>query len=150
MSKAWIEDLWLTEPRETLPDGSKVKIPVPSSVTKSLAAYMKTPEKAKVPGKFKTARYGHGKRWRVSWWATLPDGSKKRSSKVALEWLASKNNLRGRSYLRYENDMTRYVLPKWGIARSVVSKNRKSANGYMSFNQEQPRTSSSVRRPCSR
>lgn len=54
MSKAWIEDLWLTEPRETLPDGSKVKIPVPSSVTKSLAAYMKTPEKAKVPGKFKT------------------------------------------------------------------------------------------------
>ncbi len=66
MSKAWIEDLWLTEPRETLPDGSKVKIPVPSSVTKSLAAYMKTPEKAKVPGKFKTARYGHGKRWRVS------------------------------------------------------------------------------------
>lgn len=74
MSKAWIEDLWLTEPRETLPDGSKVKIPVPSSVTKSLAAYMKTPEKAKVPGKFKTARYGHGKRWRVSWWATLPDG----------------------------------------------------------------------------
>jgi hypothetical protein len=26
MSKAWIEDLWLTEPRETLPDGSKVKI----------------------------------------------------------------------------------------------------------------------------
>ena len=47
MSKAWIEDLWLTEPRETLPDGSKVKIPVPSSVTKSLAAYMKTPEKAK-------------------------------------------------------------------------------------------------------
>ena len=65
MSKAWIEDLWLTEPRETLPDGSKVKIPVPSSVTKSLAAYMKTPEKAKVPGKFKTARYGHGKRWRV-------------------------------------------------------------------------------------
>ena len=25
MSKAWIEDLWLTEPRETLPDGSKVK-----------------------------------------------------------------------------------------------------------------------------
>ena len=24
MSKAWIEDLWLTEPRETLPDGSKV------------------------------------------------------------------------------------------------------------------------------
>lgn len=150
MSKAWIEDLWLTEPRETLPDGSKVKIPVPSSVTKSLAAYMKTPEKAKVPGKFKTARYGHGKRWRVSWWATLPDGSKKRSSKafstradaesfaaameddirsgryvdpadadrpfqsVALEWLASKNNLRGRSYLRYENDMTRYVLPKWG------------------------------------
>jgi|GEM_PF-5915387 len=48
MSKAWIEDLWLTEPRETLPDGSKVKIPVPSSVTKSLAAYMKTPEKAKV------------------------------------------------------------------------------------------------------
>lgn len=164
MSKAWIEDLWLTEPRETLPDGSKVKIPVPSSVTKSLAAYMKTPEKAKVPGKFKTARYGHGKRWRVSWWATLPDGSKKRSSKafstradadrpfqaVALEWLASKNNLRGRSYLRYENDMTRYVLPKWGIARSAVSKNRKSANGYMSFNQEQPRTSSSVRRPCSR
>ena len=150
MSKAWIEDLWLTEPRETLPDGSKVKIPVPSSVTKSLAAYMKTPEKAKVPGKFKTARYGHGKRWRVSWWATLSDGSKKRSSKafstradaesfaaameddirsgryvdpadadrpfqaVALEWLASKNNLRGRSYLRYENDMTRYVLPKWG------------------------------------
>lgn len=52
MSKAWIEDLWLTEPRETLPDGSKVKIPVPSSVTKNLAAYMKTPEKAKVPGKF--------------------------------------------------------------------------------------------------
>ena len=50
MSKAWIEDLWLTEPRETLPDGSKVKIPVPSSVTKSLAAYMKTPEKAKEPG----------------------------------------------------------------------------------------------------
>ena len=30
-----------------MPDGSKVKIPVPSSVTKSLAAYMKTPEKAK-------------------------------------------------------------------------------------------------------
>ena len=84
MSKAWIEDLWLTEPRETLPDGSKVKIPVPSSVTKSLAAYMKTPEKAKVPEKFKTARYGHGKRWRVSWWATLPDGSKKRSSKACL------------------------------------------------------------------
>lgn len=146
-----------------------------------------------LPLTWKTSTRSHGplsieqtQRWRVSWWATLPDGSKKRSSKafspgadaesfaaameddirsgryvdpadadrpfqsVALEWLASKNNLRGRSYLRYENDMTRYVLPKWGIARSVVSKNRKSANGYMSFNQEQPRTSSSVRRPCSR
>ena len=65
MSKAWIEDLWLTEPRETLPDGSKVKIPVPSSVTKSLAACMKAPEKAKGRGKFKAARDGPGKRWRV-------------------------------------------------------------------------------------
>lgn len=36
MSKAWIEDLWLTEPRETLPDGSKVKIPVPQFCNEEL------------------------------------------------------------------------------------------------------------------
>lgn len=66
MARAWIEDLWLTEPKVTLPDGTATRIPVPSAAVKSLAAYMKTPGKAKVPDRFKTARYGKGKRWRVS------------------------------------------------------------------------------------
>ena len=77
MARAWIEDLWLTEPKVTLPDGT-----VPSAAVKSLAAYMKTPGKAKVPDRFKTARYGKGKRWRVSWWGIGPDGAKKRGSKA--------------------------------------------------------------------
>lgn len=150
MARAWIEDLWLTEPKVTLPDGTATRIPVPSAAVKSLAAYMKTPDKAKVPDRFKTARYGKGKRWRVSWWGIGPDGAKKRGSKafesrldaeafaaameddiragryidpndanrsfrdVAAEWLSSKNNLRDRSYVRYENEMNWYVLPKWG------------------------------------
>lgn len=33
MSKAWIEDLWLTEPRETLPDGVCVQLVVAGLVT---------------------------------------------------------------------------------------------------------------------
>ena len=49
MARAWIEDLWLTEPKVTLPDGTATRIPVPSAAVKSLAAYMKTPGKAKVP-----------------------------------------------------------------------------------------------------
>ena len=53
MARAWIEDLWLTEPKVTLPDGTATRIPVPSAAVKSLAAYMKTPDKAKVPDRFK-------------------------------------------------------------------------------------------------
>lgn len=41
MARAWIEDLWLTEPKVTLPDGTATRIPVPSAAVKSLAAYMK-------------------------------------------------------------------------------------------------------------
>ena len=49
MARAWIEDLWLTEPKVTLPDGTATRIPVPSAAVKSLAAYMKTPDKALLP-----------------------------------------------------------------------------------------------------
>lgn len=82
MARAWIEDLWLTEPKVTLPDGTATRIPVPSAAVKSLAAYMKTPGKAKVPDRFKTARYGKGKRWRVSWWGIGPDGAKNAAARL--------------------------------------------------------------------
>lgn len=38
MARAWIEDLWLTKPKVTLPDGTATRIPVPSAAVKSLAA----------------------------------------------------------------------------------------------------------------
>lgn len=150
MARVWIEDLWLKDSETILPNGMTARVPVPASARKSLAAYMKLPEKARVPEEFRTERYGTGKRWRVYWWGVEPDGKRKRKSKafaeradaesyaaameddirsgryvnpddgnrsfneVAQAWLASKNNLRGSSYFRYEKEMRCYVLPKWG------------------------------------
>lgn len=156
MARVWIEDLWLKDSETVLPNGTTAKVPVPASARKSLAAYMKMPGKARVPEEFKTERYGRGKRWRVSWLGTEPNGKRQRKTKafsersdaesyaaameddirsgryvnpddgnrsfrdVAMEWLASKNNLRDRSYVRYENEMKWYVLPKWGD-RAIAS-----------------------------
>lgn len=151
MARVWIEDLWIKEFCERKqPDGTIVREVISTAARNSLAACMKAPEKAKVPDRFKTARYGEGKRWRVSWWGTEAGGSRKRRSRafaakvdaesyaaameddirsgryvnpadgnrvfrdVAIEWLSSKNNLRDRSYVRYEHEMNWYVLPQWG------------------------------------
>lgn len=46
-----------------------------------------------------------------------PNDANRSFRDVAAEWLSSKNNLRDRSYVRYENEMNWYVLPKWGNQR---------------------------------
>ena len=82
MARAWIEDLWLTEPKVTLPDGTATRIPVPSAAVKSLAAYMKTPGKAKVPDRFKRPAMARENVGGYRGWGIGPDGAKNAAARL--------------------------------------------------------------------
>lgn len=72
MARAWIVDLWVKDARITLPDGSVQKV-VPT------AAHLKSIKK--LPEQFRSAKYGRGKRWRVTWYEEQ-DGKKQERSQV--------------------------------------------------------------------
>ena len=65
--RAWIQDAWLAPATETTADGTVVRMNPPSAVKTSLARNMAHPAQAKVPERFKTAKYGRGRRWTVRW-----------------------------------------------------------------------------------
>ena len=59
MARAFVQDLWLVK-------HDMEGRPTPSAVKRTLAS-ARDPLGAKIPEKWKTERFGRGKRWRVSW-----------------------------------------------------------------------------------
>ncbi|WP_140463932.1 MULTISPECIES: site-specific integrase [unclassified Bifidobacterium] len=72
MARVFIDDMWLKNDDEGKP---------PSTAAKRSLANARDPLTARVPKKWRTARYGIGSRWRVRWYATLPDGTKQAKTK---------------------------------------------------------------------
>lgn len=75
MSRAWINDRWLTDARVTSGDGSVVRVSPPGAVKRALSMHMDDPGKARVPAEYRTAAFGKGARWTVFWTA---DGERHR------------------------------------------------------------------------
>ena len=61
MSRAWINDRWLTDARVTTGDGSVVRVPPPAAVKRALSMHMDDPGKAKVPAEYRTTAFGKGR-----------------------------------------------------------------------------------------
>lgn len=78
MSKVWIEDRWLKDALIKQPDGTTLRVSPPASVKRALNAAKNDPMKAKVPQEYRSADYGKGKRWRVSWIEEQNDGKPRR------------------------------------------------------------------------
>lgn len=73
MARVSIDDLWLKDDADGNP---------PTATVKRSLANARDPMKAKVPEKWRTPRYGIGKRWRCRWFVIKPDGSKQAKTKV--------------------------------------------------------------------
>lgn len=65
MARVIIDDLWLKD----APDGTP-----PSSAAKRALSSARDPLRAKVPDKWRSARYGRGSRWRCRWFHLDADG----------------------------------------------------------------------------
>lgn len=76
MSRVIIDDLWLKNDGEVSPS---------ASAKRSLAS-AKDPFKANVPERWRTTRYGKGKRWRCRWYMAGPDGVKRQKSKAFIRY----------------------------------------------------------------
>lgn len=73
MPRVIIDDLWLKDDEEGNP---------PSPTAKRSLANARDPMKARVPAKWRTLRYGEGKRWRARWFVIKPDGTKQAKTKA--------------------------------------------------------------------
>lgn len=73
MARVNIDDLWLKDGDDGNP---------PTATVKRSLANARDPMKAKVPGKWRTPRYGIGKRWRCRWFVINPDGTKQSKTKA--------------------------------------------------------------------
>lgn len=73
MARVWIDDLWLKN------DGG---VPPSSTAKRSLAA-VSDPMKAQVDERWRSSRYGKGKRWRCRWYTQEPDGRRQHSKSFA-------------------------------------------------------------------
>lgn len=78
MTKVWVEDRWLKDARIKQPDGTMLRVRPPASVKRALNAARNDPMRAKVPQEYRSADYGKGKRWRVSWIEVQADGTCRR------------------------------------------------------------------------
>lgn len=76
MARVIIDDLWLRN------DG---EVP-PSATAKRSLASARDPMKANVPERWRTTRYGQGRRWRCRWYAAGADGVKHQKSKAFLKY----------------------------------------------------------------
>ena len=80
MPRAFVQDLWLIKAD---PEGR----PVPSAVKRTLSS-ARDPMAARIPEKWKTSRFGQGKRWRVKWGVTDPRTGVKSFKSKAFEKFA--------------------------------------------------------------
>lgn len=71
MARAFVDDRWLKNDEDGNP---------PSRAAKQSLANAKDPMKANVPGKWRSALYGQGSRWRCRWY-TLRDGKRVQKSR---------------------------------------------------------------------
>lgn len=112
MARVMIDDRWL----KTADDGTP-----PSGAARRALAKAKDPLRARVPDKWRSTRYGEGKRWRCRWYMTV-DGRKVQRSKTfdkytdAEEFRAAMEDdvRRGRYHdPRQENRLFRDVADEW-------------------------------------
>ncbi|GAA3581323.1 hypothetical protein GCM10022198_00560 [Klugiella xanthotipulae] len=72
MAKAWIVDLWVKDATEIGPAGERIKTPPASAQLRAIT---------KLPAQFRTAKYGTGKRWKVTWHEDT-DGTQRQRSRL--------------------------------------------------------------------
>lgn len=73
MARVSTDDLWLRDDADGNP---------PSATAKRSLANARDPKKAKVPEKWRSQRFGEGKRWRCRWFVIKPDGTKQGKTKA--------------------------------------------------------------------
>lgn len=100
MAKAWIVDLWVKDAVLTDADGIKFKVSPTSAELKSIT---------KIPERFRTSKFGRGKRWKAVWYEDV-DGRRRQRSKLydgkrdAEEFAASlEDDIRAGRYLQPEH-----------------------------------------------
>ncbi len=112
MAKAWILDLWVKDSTETLSTGERVKISPPGSQLRTLS---------KLEDRFKTAKFGRGKRWSVRWHETVDGKTRERARSFevkvrAEEYVAElEDDIRSGRYLAPEHAQQRFedVAKRW-------------------------------------
>ncbi|NMM93473.1 tyrosine-type recombinase/integrase [Bifidobacterium oedipodis] len=72
MARVSIDDLWLKDADDGTP---------PSATARRSLANARDPKKARVPEKWRSQRFGEGKRWRCRWFVIKPDGTKQSKTK---------------------------------------------------------------------
>ncbi|MCH9275662.1 site-specific integrase [Bifidobacterium amazonense] len=73
MARVTIDDLWLKDDDDGNP---------PSATARRSLANARDPQKARVPEKWRSNRYGSGMRWRCRWFVVKPDGTKQSKTKA--------------------------------------------------------------------
>lgn len=137
MAKTWIQDLWVTDAEVTMPDGTKAYIAPTSNDLKNIK---KLPEHFRTKrfgrgkrwrlnwletdGTRRTASYGTKAAAEAAAAAleddlrsgryVNPHAASTLFEKIAGEWLETRRTIKGSTFVRYEDELSRYVLPKWG------------------------------------
>ncbi|QIK62310.1 site-specific integrase [Leucobacter viscericola] len=119
MAKAWVSDLWVKDADVQLPDGTTAKVSPTAAELKAIT---------KLPERFRTARFGKGKRWAVGWYE-LAGGVKKQRRKLfeskrdAEELAASlEEDIRVGRYLQPEDQdrVFREVAELWLKSKRII------------------------------
>lgn len=127
MARAWIVDLWVKDAVIESAGGERVKVSPTSAELKSIA---------RLPDRFRTTKFGRGKRWKVTWYESV-DGVKRQRARTfdrkpdAEALRASlEDDIRVGRYLAPENgDRTlRQVAELW-----LKSKRRIQSSTYFNY-----------------
>jgi integrase len=134
MARAWIVDRWLKDARR-----GGVRVPPSAAMKRAVAAGDPTSAKtlAKVPEEYRTSMYGRGKRWRLNWYETGGDGTKKLRAKnfelktdAEAEKAALEDDLRSNRYISPTDERRtfRTVAELW--IRTKVDAKASTVNRY--------------------
>lgn len=98
MARAWVVDLWVKDALVTDASGETHKISPSAQQLKAIST---------IPEKFRTSKYGRGKRWRVSWYETT-NGKKKQRAQL---YDTKKDAEQFRAELEDDIRRGRYIAP---------------------------------------
>lgn len=124
MAHVWIDDLWLK---------SDNGVP-PTAKVRQILASSHSPQTAKVPDRWKSARFGKGKRWRCRWY-TFEDGRYRQHSKSFVKHSEAEafqadmeNDIRLGHYINPHDQLRSFesVSDQWLASKNRVSEDIKA------------------------